>query len=67
MYRAARKAAELSIEEASFRLHIAPRTLCKYEAGETVPPPEVVLVMSRLYKIPWLTQHYCREFCAKGA
>jgi transcriptional regulator with XRE-family HTH domain len=66
MYRQARKQASLSIEEASFQLHIAPRTLCKYEAGETVPPPEVVLEMSKVYRIPWLTQHYCREHCAIG-
>lgn len=66
MYKEARKQAGLSIEEAAFGLHIAPRTLCKYEAGETVPPPEVVLEMSRLYRIPWLTQHYCREHCAIG-
>ncbi|MGB9904620.1 MAG: helix-turn-helix domain-containing protein [Desulfotomaculales bacterium] len=66
MYKEARKQAGLSIEEASFGLHIAPRTLCKYESGETVPPPEVVLEMNRLYRAPWLTQHYCREHCAIG-
>jgi len=66
MYKGARKQAGLSIEEAAFQLHIAPRTLCKYEANETVPPPETVLGMSRLYQIPWLTQHYCRENCAIG-
>ncbi len=66
MYRDARKSANLTIEEAAFRLHIAPRTLSKYEAGENVPPPEVVLAMSREYKQPWLTQVYCRENCAIG-
>jgi transcriptional regulator with XRE-family HTH domain len=67
MYREGRKQTGLSIEEAAWRLHIAPRTLIKYEAGETVPPPEVVLEMSREYHIPWLTQVYCREHCAIGA
>jgi len=66
MYMHARKEANLSREEAAFKLHVGTRTLAKYEAGETVPPPEVVLAMSRLYKIPWLTQHYCKQNCAIG-
>lgn len=66
MYRGARKRARLSIEEAAFRLHIAPRTLCKYEAEESIPPPEVVLEMSKLYGCPDITQRYCRECCAIG-
>lgn len=67
MYKEARKRAGLSIEEAAFQLHIAPRTLCKYEAGETVPPPETVLGMSRLYKAPRLPRLHCRLDCAIGA
>jgi len=66
MYKEARKAAGLSIEEASFRLHIAPRTLCKYEAGDVVPPPEVVLEMSKVYGRPEMTQVYCKRNCAIG-
>lgn len=66
MYRAARQACGLSREEAAFRLHIGSRTLANYESGETVPPPEVVLAMSKLYQQPWLTQHYCRRCCAIG-
>lgn len=61
MYRSARKLSGISIEEAAFRLHIAPRTLCKYEAGETTPPPEVVLEMSSIYGQSEMTQRYCRE------
>lgn len=66
MYRDARKQAKLSIEEAAFRLNIGIRTLVNYEQGYHVPPPEVVLAMSRLYKQPWMTQRYCRDFCAIG-
>ena len=66
MYKDARKQAGLSIEEASFRVHIGQRTLCKYEAGETTPPPDVVLKMSEVYKMPQLTAWYCREECAIG-
>lgn len=66
MYRAGRKAADLGIEEAAFGLHIAPRTLSKYESGDTVPPPEIVLAMSHMYNAPWLTQNFCRQNCAIG-
>lgn len=66
MYKEARKRAGLSIEEASFQLHIAPRTLCKYEAGETTPPPEVVLNMGEVYNEPRLTARHCRYKCAIG-
>lgn len=66
MYKAGRKNAGLSLEEAAFRLHIAPRTLCKYEAGQVVPSPDVVLKMSQEYQQPELTLLYCRENCAIG-
>lgn len=66
MYKDARKQANLPIEEAAFRVHVAPRTLSKYEAGETVPPPEVVLAMSREYRQPEMTLTYCRQNCAIG-
>lgn len=66
MYKDARKNVHLCIEEAAFRVHVAPRTLAKYEAGETVPPPEVVLSMSREYGKPEMTLTYCRENCAIG-
>jgi transcriptional regulator with XRE-family HTH domain len=66
MYKQARKQAGLSIEEAAFRLHIGTRTLCKYEAGETLPAPEVALAMGQLYRAPALTMLYCRKECAIG-
>lgn len=66
MYSEARKAVGMSIEEAAFQVHIAPRTLIKYEHGETVPGPDVVLGMSKAYKKPWLTQIYCKHYCAIG-
>lgn len=66
MYAEARKKAGLSIEEAAFQIHIAPRTLIKYERGESTPGPEVVLAMSKIYKRPWMTQFYCKEHCAIG-
>lgn len=66
MYKDARKAAGLSIEEAAFGVHIAPRTLCKYEAEEVVPQPGVILGMAKLYNRPEMTQLYCRETCPIG-
>ncbi|QNB45868.1 helix-turn-helix domain-containing protein [Thermanaerosceptrum fracticalcis] len=67
MYRIAREAARISRDAAADALHIGCRTLADYESGKTMPPPDVVLGMSRLYKVPWLTQIYCRENCAIGA
>lgn len=66
MYKSARKGEGLSINSAASGLFIAPRTLSKYESGELVPPPEVVLGMSRLYRVPGMTQRYCRKCCAIG-
>ena len=66
MYKDSRKQAGLTIEEAAFQLHIAPRTLCKYEAGENLPSPETALAMGRVYKAPAMTMLYCRKECAIG-
>lgn len=66
MYKNARKKAGLSIEEAAYKLNVATRTLSNYECGQTVPPSEVVLAMSRVYGEPFVTQLYCKECCAIG-
>lgn len=66
MYKEARKQVGLSQEEASFQLHIGLRSLCKYEAGEVVPGPDVALQMSRVYNKPNLTHNYCKHYCAIG-
>ncbi len=69
MYKQARKKTGLSIEEAAFQLHIAPRTLCKYESDDPRDPrprPETVLSMGLAYKTPVLTMLYCRHECAIG-
>lgn len=66
MYRDARNNANLTAEEAIEKIHVGRRTLFSYEAGETIPPADVVLEMSKAYGDPYLTQNYCREFCAIG-
>lgn len=43
MYRTARKEAGLTLEEAAFWLHVAPRTLGKYESGELRVPEATVI------------------------
>ncbi len=66
MYKEARKQARLSIEEAAFRLHIAPRTLSKYESGELDVHPEMVVKMSELYGTHELPLEHCAKKCPIG-
>lgn len=66
MYKEARKKAGLSIEEAAYRLNIAPRTLCKYESGELNVPPDMALKMSQIYGMPELAPWHCAKRCAIG-
>lgn len=66
MYKEARKQGGFTIEEAAYQLHIAPRTLCKYESGDLHPSPETVLAMNRVYKTPAIAMLYCRKGCAIG-
>lgn len=66
MFRSAREIVGISQEAAAFQLHIGHRTLCDYEKHKTVPPPDVVLGMSRVYDKPEMTQVYCRQYCAIG-
>lgn len=67
MWQHARNTVQISRETAAGELHIGARTLADYESGKTVPPPEVVLGMSRLYERPEMTQLYCRHYCSIGA
>lgn len=66
MFKAARKAAGLSIEAAAFKLHIGSRTLINYENGHTLVPPEIVLKMAEVYGQPVLTAKYCADYCPIG-
>ncbi|SHK45938.1 helix-turn-helix domain-containing protein [Tepidibacter formicigenes] len=65
MYKFARKSVNMSREVAAERLNISTRSLSSYENGETFPPAHVVIKMAKLYKMPVLTQLYCKE-CAIG-
>lgn len=66
MYKSARKEAGFSIQEAAWQLHVGSRTLTNYEQGYTIPPPEVVLNMVKLYNCPELTAKYCAKICPIG-
>lgn len=66
MYRFAREQAQLSREEAAYRLHIGTRTLANYESLLSVPPADVVCAMAELYKSPYLTEYRCITQCSIG-
>ncbi len=66
MYREARKAAGLTLEEAAWRLNVAPRTLGKYESGELQVPPDTVMRMGETYGEPELLPWHCSAKCPIG-
>lgn len=66
MYRESRNRAGLSMEEASFRLHIGRKTLSNYENGYSQVPCEIVLQMAMIYNDPdLLVKHYTKT-CPLG-
>lgn len=66
MFKATRKTANLSIEQASLMLHIGYRTLVNYENGHSITPPEIVLTMEKVYGAPGLYAKYCSDVCPIG-
>ncbi len=56
----------MSREEAVEKLHISVATLGRYETGESVPNPDVVHAMSKVYEDPALRREYCSECCPIG-
>ena len=66
MFKEARNGVNLSLDKASRKIPCGRRNLARYETGEVVPSPDVVLRMSKVYKCPEMTHIYCREHCAIG-
>lgn len=66
MYREYRNMSGLTQDDAAAHIHVSPRSLQNYENGDTVPPADVVLRMSVVYGQPFMTQQYCRHYCAIG-
>jgi len=69
IYKAARLGAGLTGEEAIEEIPVSLSQLNRYEddgPNGIVPPPEIVLLMSKVYGAPWLTQVHCKRKCAIG-
>lgn len=66
MYKTARKEAGLSLEEASFRLHISRKTLVNYENGDSPIPSDIVYRMAIIYGKPELLVNHCAKNCPIG-
>ncbi len=64
--RAAREASGYSRSKLAEKVGVSARSIESYEVNGNVPPPDIVLAVSRICKVPWLTQKYCRWHCAIG-
>lgn len=71
-YRECRKCAAInndalgSMEKASEMLGVSVSTLSNYELGVTIPPVDVIVIMSDLYNAPQLKTMYCKNECLIG-
>ncbi|AVX21632.1 Helix-turn-helix [Carboxydocella sporoproducens DSM 16521] len=61
-----RKERKVTRTELGRKVGLSPRTIESYETGKQVPPPDVVMIISKYLRIPWLTQEYCKRHCAIG-
>lgn len=66
IYKLARTGANLSRYDAAWALHISDRTLARYELGDAVPFPEIVLRMQKVYGNRILYARHCSEMCPIG-
>lgn len=66
MYKSARLKTGLTLEEAAEKNYVSVRALINYEQKKTIPGPDVAYKMSKVYKDPWLTQRYCKDYCRIG-
>lgn len=57
---------KVSMQRAAEKLFIDYKQLSRYETGETMPTPNMVLRMSKLYNDPALRRRYCTEVCDIG-
>lgn len=66
MYTMSRLKAKKSRFDAAWELHISDRTLARYELAESIPPPDIVDNMAKVYSHPGLTAIYCSDVCPIG-
>ncbi len=64
--RQARLGLRMQTKEAAVRLHITRQTLSNMENDETVPDPQNVINMVKLYNEPSLLNAHCRLNCPIG-
>lgn len=56
----------LTITQAAATIPVDTKTLAHYETFVTVPAPDVVCQMSKIYNDPALRRYYCSEICEIG-
>jgi len=61
-----RRYANVTREEAAFRLHVAVRTLYSYEKGHQLPPADVICGMAEIYNNSSIPLWYCANICPIG-
>jgi len=66
IYKAARKAAGLTQEQAAEQLYISVRSLAEYEAGRTIPPDDVVCRMVEVYNTRYLAYLHLKNSTEVG-
>lgn len=54
IYQTARLVANLTQEKAAELLNVSPKSVGAYERGETIPPDDIVVSMTKTYQTPWL-------------
>lgn len=67
LIREARDEAGMSRKALGAAVGVSGRTIEAYEVGRQTPLPDVVLKISKRCDVPWLTQFFCRGYCAIGA
>lgn len=65
IYQSARVGAGLTQERAAELLDLSTKSVQGYEADTQQPTPQTVVKMARLYRAPWLRNHYCNQ-CPLG-
>lgn len=53
-------------EDVSELLYIDAKTLGGYESGKATPPPDIVALMTEIYRCPELLNNYCARECPLG-
>lgn len=67
VYQLAREALELTREKASEQMeYVSADRIEKIESEKSLPHPDEILTMAKVYKAPELCNHYCSQECPIG-